>query len=152
MIYKMISKKREAWLASKDCQITGLVNYITSTGKMRDAQIEAITTYLFLKIACDNKPLYQLMNAGYLNNIDIQELELKSSTRTFLNNNTGAVALLEYASLTDDAGTIISPKVVKQIKDAPESIVYESVFKSLFYDISYTDYLFTHTSHMNIIL
>jgi superfamily II DNA or RNA helicase len=110
---------------------------------MRDAQIEAITTYLFLKIACDNKPLYQLMNAGYLNNIDIQELELKSSTRTFLNNNTGAVALLEYASLTDDAGTIISPKVVKQIKDAPESIVYESVFKSLFYDISYTDYLFS---------
>ncbi len=143
MIYKMISKKREAWLASKDCQITGLVNYITSTGKMRDAQVEAITTYLFLKIACDNKPLYQLMNAGYLNNINIQELELKSNTRAFLNNNPGAAALLEYASLTDDAGTIISPKVVKQIKDNPESIDYKSVLKSLFYDISYTDYLFS---------
>lgn len=29
-----------------------------STGELRDAQIEAIKTYLFFKIACDNKPLY----------------------------------------------------------------------------------------------
>lgn len=29
-----------------------------STGELRDTQIEAIKTYFFLKIACDNKPLY----------------------------------------------------------------------------------------------
>jgi type III restriction enzyme len=143
MFYKMINKKREAWLASKDCPITALINYITTTGKMRDAQIEAITTYLFLKIAYDNKPLSQLFYSGAFNNIDIKEIELKSNARTFLNNNPAAVALLEYASLIDDSGAMVSPKVVKQIKDNPASIDYESVFKSLFYDISYTDYLFS---------
>jgi len=36
---------------------------------MRDAQIEAIKTYLFLKIKCDNKPLYELFYIGAFNSI-----------------------------------------------------------------------------------
>ena len=33
---------------------------------MRDAQIEAIKTYLFLKIACQNQPLWELFYNGIL--------------------------------------------------------------------------------------
>ncbi len=31
---------------------------------MRDAQIDAIRTYLFLKIACNNRPLCELYASG----------------------------------------------------------------------------------------
>ena len=57
MFYKMIENKRNQWLLSPECTITPLMDYIVKTGQMRDAQIDAIKTYLFLKIACECKPL-----------------------------------------------------------------------------------------------
>lgn len=52
MFYKMIEKARERWCASQNCTVTNLVAYMTHQGHLRDAQIEAIKTYLYLKIAC----------------------------------------------------------------------------------------------------
>lgn len=50
MFYKIIERKRNEWLNSSDCVISELISYIEGQHKMRDAQIEAIKTYLFLKI------------------------------------------------------------------------------------------------------
>ena len=50
MFYNLIKKNVDAWVNSHDCQIKALINYIKSKGKLRDTQIEAIETYLFLKI------------------------------------------------------------------------------------------------------
>lgn len=47
MFYKLIEKKRNEWLASDDCTIKDLLKYIGQRGMMRDAQMEAIKTYLF---------------------------------------------------------------------------------------------------------
>lgn len=52
----MINKQRDIWYA-KDCPIADIISYIEKTNQMRDAQIDAIKTYLYLKIACENKPL-----------------------------------------------------------------------------------------------
>ena len=52
MFYKLIEKKRDEWLNSKECSVSELIQYIEHRGMMRDAQLEAIKTYLFLKIAC----------------------------------------------------------------------------------------------------
>jgi hypothetical protein len=60
MFYKIIEKKRNQWLNSPDCVISDIIAYIERQNKMRDAQIEAIKTYLYLKIACQNRPLWQL--------------------------------------------------------------------------------------------
>jgi len=60
MFYQMITTKRDQWLASPECTVRDLLGYIKATGQMRDAQIEAIQTYLFLKIGCDCKPLSEL--------------------------------------------------------------------------------------------
>jgi hypothetical protein len=60
MFYKIIEKKRNQWLNSSDCVISDIIAYIERQNKMRDAQIEAIKTYLYLKIACQNRPLWQL--------------------------------------------------------------------------------------------
>lgn len=139
----MINKKRDEWYNSPTCTVKALVEYIIQTDKMRDAQIEAIKTYLFLKIPCENKPLHVLFANGTFNSINLDDTELTTTVKDYLQNHPSAVALFEYASLTDDAGTELSPKVMRAIKDNPQSIDYESVFKKAFYDISYTDYLFS---------
>jgi hypothetical protein len=48
MFYKLIEKKRNEWLASDECTIKYLLRYMVQRGMMRDAQMEAIKTYLFL--------------------------------------------------------------------------------------------------------
>ena len=70
MFYKMITKKRDEWF-SGDCAVKELVDYIEKTNQMRDAQIDAIKTYLFLKIACENKPLFELFKNGVFNSLDL---------------------------------------------------------------------------------
>lgn len=64
MFYKMIETKRNEWLASETCTVKAVIDYIVKTGQMRDAQVEAIRTYLFLKIACGCKPLAELFCEG----------------------------------------------------------------------------------------
>lgn len=143
MFYKMIERKRDGWYNSSDCTVKDLVNYIYRTNQMRDAQIDAIKTYLFLKIACFNKPLADLFIDGTFNNIDITEEELKDSTKEYLKNNTAAAALYEYATLKNSDGEQVSEKIEKLIKSNPEVIDYTAFFKEAFYNVDYTDYLFS---------
>lgn len=139
----MIQKKRDKWYASDKCTINHMVDYIIKDGHMRDAQIDAIKTYLFLKIACENKPLSELFISGSFNNIDIEEIELSGSTRKYLSDNPAAIALLEYALQTNDEGEQVSKKIEKLIKEDPTSIEYKAVFERIFYNVDYTDYLFS---------
>ena len=64
---------------------------------MRDAQLEAIKIYLFLKIACGNKPLYMLFNEGAFNNLDLENVPLTIEARKVLTTNKAAASLLEYS-------------------------------------------------------
>lgn len=143
MFYKMIETKRNEWLASETCTVKAVIDYIVKTGQMRDAQVEAIKTYLFLKIACGCKPLAELFCEGAFNTLDLNDLEVSHSTRKYLKENKAAAALFEYACLTNDAGEQVSPKLEQQIRKAPESIDYGKFFRDAFYDLSYTDYLFS---------
>ena len=81
MFYRMIERKRDQWFASEDCTVQALVDYIIKAGQMRDAQVDAIKTYLFLKVACDCKPLSELFTAGVFNTLNIAELSLPDSSR-----------------------------------------------------------------------
>lgn len=143
MFYKMIEAKRNEWLASETCTVKAVIDYIVKTGQMRDAQVEAIKTYLFLKIACGCKPLAELFYEGAFNTLDLDDSEVSHSTREYLKVNKAAAALFEYACLTNDAGEQVSPKLEQQIRKAPESIDYGKFFRDAFYDLSYTDYLFS---------
>lgn len=143
MFYKMIEDKRNQWLSSAECTITSLIDYIVKTGQMRDAQIEAIKTYLFLKIACEGKPLATLFKKGVFNSLDLNALELSQSTREYLLSNPSAAALFEYACMKNDNDEQVSVQLEKTIKKAPESIDYNKVWNDTFYGVSYTDYLFS---------
>lgn len=143
MFYQMIANARDKWLGADQCTVKDLISHIENTGQMRDAQIDAIKTYLFLKVKCDSKPLSALFQNGCFNTIDLNALELSSSTRAYLTGHPAAAALLEYASLTNDAGEQVSKKLEAQIRKAPESIDYQRFFRKVFYNVAYTDYLFS---------
>ena len=110
---------------------------------MRDAQIEAIKIYLFLKIACDNKPLWKLFSDGCFNSLDFNTMELTMEARSILTSNKAAAALLEYALLKDKNGNQLAPELEKVIKSQSGRINYEDTFKKIFYGVNYTDYLFS---------
>lgn len=143
MFYKMIENKRNQWLSSTKCAITPLIDYIVKTGQMRDAQIEAIKTYLFLKIACDSQPLATLFKSGIFNTLDLNTLELSQNTREYLLIHPSAAALFEYACMKNDNDEQVSVQLEKTIKNAPDSIDYDKVWDDVFYGVSYTDYLFS---------
>lgn len=143
MFYKIIEKKRDEWLSSPSCVITDLISYIEHQHKMRDAQIESIKTYLFLKIECHNRPLWELFASGKFNSTNVDDLEVNKATREVLESNPAALALWEYASISDENGNVNSPKILAAIKKAPDSIDYVSVIKDLFSNVCYPDYLFS---------
>lgn len=143
MFYKMIEAKRDAWINSGSCSVESLIRYIEKTGQMRDAQIEAIKTYLFLKIVCHSRPLSELFCRGAFNTLSLDEVELSGKTREYLTTHPEAAALFEYALLKNDKGEQVSPKLEKQIRKEPESIDYKKFFKEAFYKLTYTDYLFS---------
>lgn len=142
MFYKMIENKCTQWYASEKCTVRSLIEYIEKTGQMRDAQIEAIKVYLFLKIACGCKPLIQLFCQGFFNSIDLNEIELSKTTRDYLEQHSAAAALFEYSRLINDKGEQVSEKLEKQIKKNPSVIDYNEFFSKALYGVSYTDYLF----------
>lgn len=143
MFYTMINKKRDEWYQSPDCTVKEMVDYIEKINQMRDAQIEAIKTYLFLKIACNNLPLTELFIRGEFNNLDLDKIEFSATTRNFLATHPAAAALFEYANLTNEAGELVSKKTAEAIKSQPDAIDYDTVFKNAFYDVSYSDYLYS---------
>ena len=143
MFYKLIEKKRNEWLSSTGCVVSDLISYIERQHKMRDAQIESIKTYLYLKIECQNKPLWKLVSTGKFNSIDVDDLEVNKATRTILKSNPAALALWEYASLPNEIGEVNSPKIIAAIKKSPESINYVEIIKELFANVDYPDYLFS---------
>ncbi|MBP3633716.1 MAG: DEAD/DEAH box helicase family protein [Oscillospiraceae bacterium] len=143
MFYKMIERARDRWYASAECTANDLVDYMVKQGQMRDAQIDAIKTYLYLKIACESRPLAELFRQGTFNTLSLDDVELSSKVREYLCTHQAAAALFEYACLKNSAGEQVSRKLEQQIRKDPESIDYYAFFRKAFYGVTYTDYLFS---------
>lgn len=143
MFYKMIENARNRWYVSAECTIKSMTDYIESKGMLRDAQINAIKTYLFLKISCESRPLADLFSEGKFNTLDLENVEISNTIRRYLEQNTAAAALFEYSCLKNDQGEQVSKKLEEFIKKTPENIDYKNFFRDAFYGITYTDYLFS---------
>lgn len=144
MFYDLIQHKRDQWYASPDCTVKDFIDYISRRGEMRDAQIESIRTYLYLKIACENKPLWKLFAEGAFNDPDYELNAAEYGTNTYqtIKNNAGAMALMQYAQ-PDPKSAPKLPKLKELLRIKAEDIDYEAAFKSIFYDEDYTDYVFS---------
>lgn len=136
MLYEIISAKKNKWLQSENCSVKNLLKYIKNTNQLRDAQIEAIETYLFLKIVCKNQPLWQLFSQGiFISDIDLDSLNINSITRSYLKSNSNALALYQFAEYNKITG------LQEAILSNPNNINYDNIIKAMFYNVSYADYL-----------
>ncbi len=136
MLHHILQAKRDQWLQSDDCNIKHLISYIRVKGQLRDTQIEAIETYLFLKIQGENKPLWQLFAEGFFTKeIDLEKLNINQNTRAFLANNTSALALYDFSKQQKIQG------LENEIVSNPTALDYDTIIKSIFYNVSYADYL-----------
>lgn len=143
MFYNIIQRKRNEWLSRIDCPVKSLLSYIEGKGMMRDAQIEAIKTYLFLKIECGNKPLWRLFTEGDFLSLNLDNMSLTAKARLVLKTNKAAASLYEYACQSDEQGNVSAPALKKYIEENPDTIDYVSVFKRFFYNVAYPDYIFS---------
>jgi len=143
MFYRMIERARDSWLASRDCTVNQLIDYMQKRGMLRDAQLEAVKTYLFLKIACDAKPLAELFSSGRFNSLDLDALQITRNCYDFLKAHPEAAALFEYACLKNSRGEQVSRGLEQALRAAPETLDCEDIFRKIFYNVSYADYLFS---------
>jgi len=144
MIFQMITSARNRWFNSKDCTVNELIDYMVAKGEMRESQIDAIKTYLYLKIHCENKPIYQLMIDGVFNeDVDLENIELKSSTKQVLENNKSAMALYQYSLLKDDDGNSIFAKLNEEIRKNTENINFNKAIKAMFNNVSFSNYIYS---------
>jgi hypothetical protein len=141
MLNNIIREKKNKWMLSDDCTISDLVKYIRDKGQLRDTQIEAIETYLFLKIQGQNKPLWQLFSESFFTNgTDLLKLNINQAARDFLSTNKDAFALYDFARTKNGSGSLL-PELEKLIIDKPSELDYDTIIKSIFYNVSYADYL-----------
>jgi superfamily II DNA or RNA helicase len=151
MLYNLILKKAQEWFRSDSCTIKSIIEHIYNNGNLREAQIQALLVYLYLKIEGNNKPLPQMFSEGlFTTNEDLSQLNINQTARTILESNIAAKTLFELARFEINGRkngkknqTSLFPDLEKYIVNNPNKINYESVIKALFYNVNYPDYLFS---------
>lgn len=142
MFRDMISRACESWYKSDECTVKELISYISIKGAMRDAQIDAIKIYLFLKIKCENKPLHELFCMGVFNTLDLSQERLSIHAHEYLITHPEAAAFYEFCKTWGTKDKSIT-KILDTINADPSVLDYERIFKEAFYNINYTDYIFS---------
>lgn len=141
MLFDLIKTKKDNWFKSDECTVRNIVKHIQKKSELRDTQIEAIETYLFLKIKCDNKPLWELFSDGFfISDISLSELNINEKFRDFLSNNIPAFALFDFAKGIYQ-GKKRLPELEKTIMNDYNKLDYISIIRNLFYNVDYADYL-----------
>lgn len=143
MLNKIIERKKREWMQSPGCPVRQLVDYMTAKGKLRDTQIEAIETYLYLKIEGQNKPLWQLFSEGMFleGNLEIPHLmSYHPDLYECIYKQPAAKALYDFVSGKEDSKPRL-PGLKRLIVEKDKSLDYQQIIKNIFYNVSYADYL-----------
>ncbi len=139
MFDKIIEEQKNQWLHSSDCGIKSIIDYIKEKKYLRLAQIEAIETYLFLKLYYDNKPISKLFSNGdFIKIKNLDELNINQNTRQLLQRNKSVYALFDYL----ETNNLKSNKLYANILEG-KTINFEDIINEIFYNAHYTDYLFS---------
>lgn len=144
MLYDLINAKKNEWLNSSDCSIKTILDYISNKGELRDTQIEAIETYLFLKLKCNNTPLWRLFAEGLFNtNLDLNNLHISQSVKSIFENNKEALSFYQYIKLRYNNDKKSDVDLEKIIIENSHQIDFIKIIKQIFYNNDYPDYLFS---------
>ena len=146
MFYKLIKKKSDKWYDSEECTVNDLIEYMINKGELRDAQIEAIKVYLYLKIKCNNRKLFDLVNEGYFYDKDIlSKIELNDKQRKTFENNNIALTLLSYidsVNKNDKSEKKELENLLDSIKENCSTIDFENELLNIL-DDKYPEYVYS---------
>ncbi len=145
MLQTIIEYHKNQWINSNECTVKPIISYIRNKGQLRDAQINAIETYLFLKIKCQNKPLWQLITERFLvaENPDAKTYNhLPANAYLEILQSPIAKNVYNFANQKIDGKTAI-PDLANSIGKNAHEIDFIDLAKRMFYGINYTDYLFS---------
>ena len=145
MLNSLISAKVTAWFRREDCPVRQVIEHIVKAGFLRDAQIEAIKTYLFLKIEGGNRPLGELFAEGFFSpQEDLATLHISQATRLLFESDPAARALYAFTRVkTNGAGKTLLPGLETFLRDHAAEVDCRDIIKRLFYGVEYPDYLFS---------
>ncbi|MCX7109957.1 MAG: DEAD/DEAH box helicase family protein [Proteobacteria bacterium] len=148
MLHDLIYNKAHQWILSDDCPANSLFRHFKNNGNLREAQIQALLVYLYLKLEGGNKPLATLFKEGYFSqDEDLSSLNINQQARTVLENNKAAKALFALSRIpiknNSTGKKTLFPDLEKHIVNNPSAIDYDAFGKQLFYGVGYTDYLFS---------
>ena len=144
MINTLLSQRVNEWFAQPNCACRSVIEYIERRGQLREAQIEAIKTYLFLKLEGGNKPLWELFCSGFFTRgDDLSKLHISEEARQVFESNSAARALFEYSRTPTAGGKTYLPELETYLRDNAASLDCTRLIKQLFYGVEYSDYLFS---------
>ena len=139
MIEPFIAAQTQAWLAKPGCAAKPLLAYMRAAGKLRDVQIAALQTYLFLLLEGQNQSLPQLWQQGAF--VKPASYDDPRSRMPLIAKDTFAVnpaAHTWYQLLQAQQPAMASWLEVNA--DKPD---YAALTQQLFYGWQYTDYVFS---------
>ncbi|MFH1097204.1 MAG: DEAD/DEAH box helicase family protein [Candidatus Desantisbacteria bacterium] len=149
MLNNLIFRKAQEWIISDTCTVKPLFEHINRNGNLREAQIQALLVYLFLKIEGGNKPLHQLFSEGFFcRNENLSSLNINQSARNVFESNIAARALFELSRTPLNGNgkknqITLFPDLEKYLVAHPNEVDYLTISKSLFYGVEYPDFLFS---------
>ncbi len=151
MLHTLIHNKVHQWITSDRCTVKPLFDYIYKNGNLREAQIQALLVYLYLKIEGENKPLSNLFCEGLFGHSeDLSALNINQNARTVFENDIAAKSLFELSrtpiinngNVKNNQKTLF-PDLEKYLIQNTLSVDYHAFSKKLFYNVEYPDYLFS---------
>ncbi|MFH0796019.1 MAG: hypothetical protein V2A65_03065, partial [Candidatus Omnitrophota bacterium] len=151
MLNNLIFRRAQEWIISGTCTVKPLFEYINRNGNLREAQIQALLVYLFLKIEGGNKPLSTLFSENFFgHDEDLSNLNINQNLRNVLESNHTAKALFDLSRTSIKSNgngkkkrTTLFPDLEQYFIKNPDKIDYKTVSKRLFYGVEYPDYLFS---------
>jgi type III restriction enzyme len=145
MLSSLISERVGAWFAQPDCPAKHLIDHILKAGFFRDAQVEAIKTYLFLKLQGGNRPLHELFCDGtLLAHEDLSRLNISVSLRELLEQDEAARTLFAFSRVKSPESTkTLLPALENYLLDHAAEVNCDEVIRRIFYGVEYPDYLFS---------
>lgn len=148
MFYSIIQEKTQKWVSAPDCPIAPLMAYIRKRAALRETQISAIETYLFLKIQGRGKSLAQLFANGFFNlELDLGQLRISQIARERFTADPAALALfqlcceLEHTKGVKNRG--VTEAFERHLTAHPDTDGFSAAIHDIFYKADYTDYLFS---------
>lgn len=148
MFYALIHEKVRRWADADACPVSSLLRYIRTRGALREPQIAAIETYLFLKIEGRGRSLANLFASGFFNDTEsLTHARISQIARDRFAADPAALAIyqlcgaLERAKGTGNRG--LADLFERHVTAHPDADGFTTAIREIFYNAEYPDYLFS---------